>query len=529
MARARLLLAALASSLASVSLPACLFSNPVDEEVDGYALATDMVEQLAGGACNWHVNCCQPFEMWWDFGFVLGGSSSACADAVVSSLQSGSEHPAIEVFDRLLLLDAAQDLQLGRVEIDPVAVDTCASFLSQRVCNVYEFEESENCLPGGPSTDDPCSRDKLFVGLVEAGGECRLGNDFQCKSGRCEGNFGVGICSATKEVEEECSFDWECHPDLYCEPIDRRCRVGAELGQLCSFVDPVNPQPGTELVRCAEGLFCDPLQARCVAPCTNGSYCVDDSECPEGLVCAVDRCRESGKSGDPCDSPTDCESLRCDYIVAVCLDAIENGDLCANHNDCVSAFCDPQTSRCQDPLEVGEPCPSFDDEQCDASFCDWSDNENPICRAYVAAGDSCDPLVDRCDVESDENLSCVDELCHIVPFPNGVSCPSDGWCESGICHLGVCEAGAPAGESCDSLESTLRCARDLFCDRLGGLPTGTCEYIHEVGEPCSQSVECWGECQLRWGTLMCDDTLSPFGEEAWCDMPSPGDPGSGPG
>lgn len=497
----------------------CSQFTPEPAEVDGFALATEMVADIAAGACGWGSKCCELNEIYWDFG-EYGLSPDACVDTIVSALQSGVQHSALPSLEPLLLLNAAQDLALGRVVVDEAGVAACAVFLEQRACNSYEHEVDlgSNCLPGGMSVDDPCSAQSLFIGLVEAGGECRVGFDHQCVQGRCAGNLGTGTCSSTHAVDEACSFDWECSPGLYCEPKDRECQVGAELGQLCSYVNPEQPIAGTELTRCAEGLFCDPLQARCVAPCTNGALCNADSECPIGLVCAIDRCRVLGDTGAPCDSPTDCESTRCDFIIGICLESFPDGRDCVSHDECASGYCEALSKQCQAPLPPGEPCLSFDDRQCEASYCDFADPLEPVCRAYVAAGEPCDPIVDRCDPEHEENLSCSDDKCRSVPFENGVTCASDSWCASDICHMGLCVAGSGPGASCDSLQSTVPCALGLFCNQVSGDLLYTCAQIHDVGEPCTQPSECWGQCELRWGQLMCDDTLAPLEEVVWCDQ-----------
>lgn len=78
---------------------------------------------------------------------------------------------------------------------------------------------------------------------------------------------------------------------------------------------------------------------------------------------------------------------------------------------------------------------------------------------------------------------------------SGEECLSDGECVSGYCNKegrmcpGSCDSFAQEGESC----AKRRCASELDCEN------GTCRAAIPIGEPCSESGDCYASSSLRIG------------------------------
>jgi hypothetical protein len=184
------------------------------------------------------------------------------------------------------------------------------------------------------------------------------------------------------------------------------------------------------------------------------------------------------------------------------------------HHECESGFCD--VGLCAPTVANGEPCPSYDDAQCADGFCDrFTDPVNVVCAPFAGPGDPC-TLQNECQPDLDPPLSCWEGQCREIPFSNGVTCNQDIQCESMVCWEGICEDGTAEGDAC-AIDGTVKpCAEALFCkvtdDVLG---TGVCQPVAGAGAACESDVECWGDCQVSYGELVCDERPAPG--EAWCD------------
>jgi hypothetical protein len=56
-----------------------------------------------------------------------------------------------------------------------------------------------------------------------------------------------------------------------------------------------------------------------------------------------------------------------------------------------------------------------------------------------------------------------------------------------------------------------------FCEAPAADINGSCAVLRRSGEACSNSQQCWGECVVRFGTQMCDETPAYELGELWCD------------
>jgi hypothetical protein len=345
------------------------------------------------------------------------------------------------------------------------------------------------------------------------GEECNpQAGSLECEPGlRCI-DFGyVGICAHSSDVGEFCLSDAACLEGLFCDFDTGTCSEGAPVGAPCSFEDPLNPLPGTEVDRCAAELSCDPATLRCVDYCAPGALCGSDLDCPETYVCAIGRCRLPGEEGDPCQRPEDCRSEACDLSTFTCQALGPLGSSCTFDAECDSRYCHPSTYTCERGVAAGEPCLTGQHVECIGGWCDTTDPTMPMCREYVGLGQTC-PSFAACDPEAE--LLCVDSVCRSLPLPNGVSCTDSSQCESVLCWQGTCQDGTPLGQSCSLFGYEKPCQRTAYCLAAGGT-SGICTAKLQPGQLCETSEQCMGACVERWGDTVCDITPRP--EEAVCD------------
>lgn len=490
-----------------------------EEEIDGLGEASTQLEPVVRASCEWVFGCCAAGESRLALGpFVTDADD--CTTRVVDSLLTGNKSPApqLDVGPASDLLYLAVSLNLARVTIDADAVKACVDWLEQRACNeVPEEEQPEHCTPDEAEPEEnPCRAELMFIGSQEAGAECNPNVGVECADGlRCV-NFGTdGVCARLAAEKETCFEDTECAQPLICDYITGTCMKGSGVGEVCTFTDPENPAPGTEKERCEAGLSCNPETMSCTeATCAPGSPCIVDYQCPEGYVCVLNRCGEPGLAGDPCVRDTDCVSELCDQLTDTCIPKVADGGACVQDRECESGFCD--AGICGPTAGNGDPCPALDDAQCADGYCDrFTDPAAPVCAAHAGSGDAC-MYGNECNPDPELQLVCWEMECRPIPFPNGVTCGSNGQCESSVCWMGVCEDGTAEGSDC-ALDGTVKpCADQLFCkvtDEMLG--TGQCQAVLGAGESCESDLECWGGCGVSYGELVCDGTPPPGA--AWCD------------
>ena len=535
--------------------------------------ARDLVDEI----CDLTFRCCSRSEVDLLFGPFVDQDS--CADRLANSASLAAyalialpfEGAAVAVPNLAVLERAVDD---GRASLDEDALAACLDHLAAIECNQpVEVEPEMGCQPPPPVLPGACDLDVLVIGQVEAGGDCSSpGFSLECVDGltcRAVDSLGVdGVCVDPGEVGAYCFADGECHEDLYCSALDGTCQVPRGEGEVCAYADPEDPSPSpsTLLIECAEELSCDPVTDRCVAPCQLGATCAGDEQCDEeaGLSCILGRCDRPRPAGLPCSSETDCqEGLRCALDPAnpdraICQARLPDGEPCSTFqpDECASGFCDPATAECAPASAPGGLCPSAQHNQCDEGYCETgyifcsSDGQCPGSGTCNTAEGRCEyycialqPDGATCDVGYEcASGSCIDDFCRTVPLADGQPCTFDGecasgfcgldaarvcqslplpngstctiaeQCESGVCHEAQCKTGLGLGDDCSSPFDP-PCGRDLFCDVSGEAPV--CAEVRGPGEPCDGSFQCHGECTIRYGRRMCDQTVSE--DEALCD------------
>ena len=446
-----------------------------------------------------------------------------------------------------------------------------------------EEEEEDLCALPEPPVETPCDPRKLFIGLVGEGGECTSpGASLECAPGLvCYGNPLLGVfgqCVKPGRVGEPCFDEAYCEAELYCSQLDGTCQPRRAEGETCVFADRDDPSPLPEtlLVRCAVGLSCDPITDTCVAPCKRGAACMDDEGCDEELEleCIVGRCDLPRAAGLPCAVATDCEEgLQCaadpeDDERQICQERLANAEACTAHEQCTSEFCDPATLLCAPKVAPDAACPSGLDQQCDDGSCEpelsacASDADCPLsgrcnvvtglCSSYCVAlkpvGAICTldtdcasstcvvgfcrelPLLLGQDCEGHEQ--CESEFCNYdedracanLPLPLGERCQTSVECESRVCFgaasaaFDTCTNGQDEGEACGQPSQEPCNPNKFFCDAEAS-PI-SCQPLREAGEECESSIQCRGECVVRFGRKMCDATVDPT-QFAICDGSEP--------
>ena len=64
--------------------------------------------------------------------------------------------------------------------------------------------------------------------------------------------------------------------------------------------------------------------------------------------------------------------------------------------------------------------------------------------------------------------------------------------------------------------ATTPCELGTFCDIPEGDTAGACAVLRRTGQACERSEQCWGDCTVRYGRQMCDETPAYALDEVWC-------------
>ncbi len=514
-----------ASLLVSVALLLGTACN-ADDNASGISTARSQMAPLVNAACDWMFGCCSESELVYQMGgFTVDADD--CGDRLLDAIsagvpleleQGGLSHDAAEG-----LLVLAFSINEERVDVNAAAVSECAEATRTRDCNVPIVLGGPvgRCTPSGnPDGSDPCDPNEMFSGKQQVGDQCD--GPWECASGlRCVDTGIAGICAQQSKSGESCFTDDECGAGLVCGFESGECQAGAEAGEACQFADPLNPRPGTEIVRCANGLTCDPVQQVCAGGfCAPGSPCEDiesDSDCPEAFYCVgnfatAPTCQQPGLEGAPCSKAADCDTGYCNPFDELCAELRVTGDMCEDDAECQSNFC--LGNLCEASFSAGQPCPSLDNRQCDGGYCNIADPAMPVCTAYSPEGAPC-PTGVECDPTL--GVQCQDATCLSLPYPNGTTCTDNAQCASRACFMGQCATGAVMGAPCRADGSTEPCIAGTYCQTVEGAIDGTCSPLLASGMACADNSECWGDCIPRFGQLMCDST--PEQDKIWCDGP----------
>lgn len=216
--------------------------------------------------------------------------------------------------------------------------------------------------------------------------------------------------------------------------------------------------------------------------------CLDDSGCPEGMVCGVTEsgraCVESGAAaiGEPCAASAECASAYC--RAGVCEQSCASTGECPAGQECLA---DERAGYCADP-ECGG-CAA--DEICRDGICDAAEScvEDADCGAVGVCVDgdcrrSCAVTAD-CDPEQTciqgpphiESLYCLDNDSGLVPCAGaeGEGCADGAWCS----EWGTCQTGTP----CRDWDASA-CEPDQLCVQNACVTPCASSGECEAGEEC---------------------------------------------
>lgn len=200
----------------------------------------------------------------------------------------------------------------------------------------------------------PAACSAALTGAVGTGGTCYSSLD--CASGFCTWDLASGTCPGT------------------CQPY-------AALGASCASA------------LCADGQACD--GGICKALSTAGGPC----PCQSGFWCNGATCAADLAVGASCDVANDhCTFVsRCAGTTPTCQSYVGLGAACTVADDlCGFGYtCDPGTTKCVSWPTIGQACTFL----CVDGYCDLL-AVSPVCKAYLADGATCNPLLGGLDCAS---------------------------------------------------------------------------------------------------------------------------------
>jgi len=219
--------------------------------------------------------------------------------------------------------DVEAPVRAGRRSFDAAAAGDCLAAIGRII---------GDCSLDGDDWPGPC--DRMFVGLVAAGGDCT--DDLDCRAGlECWSD----LCTALPREGTACLDGSYCATDHFCGG-GGLCHAVRRAGGAC-------PEGGEA---CADDLYCDTRTDVCAPYVASGGACGHASwACDDDLYCspATSTCRPvPGVGGDCADSSGDCaEGAYCDALMT-CRARLPAGASCADSehclsDDCVGGFCEP--------------------------------------------------------------------------------------------------------------------------------------------------------------------------------------------
>jgi hypothetical protein len=239
--------------------------------------------------------------------------------------------------------DRQKEITAGKIVYSPAAGATCNAAIQALDCTALFGQ-------GGFAVPPSCQAS--LVGQVALGGVCYDSAD--CTTGYCGWDLNAGTC-----------------PDT--------CRPFIQAGGACDGAG------------CADGLVCDgpfgaqtcktPSAASGACPCLDGLWCDNTSTCraflATGASCTV--------NGIPCNAQATCAGTpgTCQAWLGVGATCDVNADRCG-----LGYVCSAGTNTCVSWPGVGASC--ADTFACVNAYCDFT-LTNPVCKAMVADGGTCNP------------------------------------------------------------------------------------------------------------------------------------------
>ncbi len=465
------------------------------------------INALVAALCAWDFQCCSDGEIDYRLG-PFTTDADECTERFVEQLESNDNDAVFPRGDLLSVLGYSIDLSRSEPNAENVAA--CAAQQERLTCNAQANGESF-CAPLLDPNGDPCRLDNLFTGRLAAGDPCSADlaamGDVECQPGStCElVDDDDWVCVDKGLLDEFCEADSTCDGGLFCDIETGRCAEKSDVGGPCSFEDEGQPDAGTEVLPCRDGLTCDPTTNTCAAFCSQGFDCADDASCPEDQSCipldlgdnTYTYCGARGDTnGDRCDTDRDCaDSFHCDGSACASDIAVDNA--CTTSEQCEEGlYCAGVCTVVRNAMEV---CTA--DFECNPSTtigCITSENGRRCRTAQLLPGDVCTPG------ERDGGTWCATGLCEDLAS-DGVAGPT-------------CQIGAAVGAACDDNAATLgvpSCAVTSYCDE------GVCSAKADSGQDCSddQAVQCLnGSCEEIWSGEFCTDAPPLIDENAvTCD------------
>lgn len=346
-------------------------------------------------------------------------------------------------------------VEQNRPELDDEAVAACIEWLAEASC--------DEVARGGEGT--PCA-------LAFAGDDDDDDDD-----------------SGSRAVDEECGGDYDCRPELYCQPGGADPEAALVTCQVCKPRRGVGEECQQYGRQCAESLHCryEEDGPRLCAPLDpDGTRCVESEQCASGFCNETldelggwGQCDPGGREGDACRDESETEGLGSDCRLELhcdggtCQPRRENGATCSDGWECAAYLCEEGTCG-----------------RADGSAC----YDHPECASGLCIEEVCSPRQDGACVR--------DEQCEAPEICQGACRPPDCYCSGSGCPIGTCstEGGGGGGGYCED---------DSDC-ASGDCDDGACTTPRAIGDPCAESYECYplGTC----GNGVCVERFDP-GEE----------------
>ena len=497
---------------------------PVDPDV--------ALEHLITVFCQWEFSCCSTGERAYRLSTAYDSVETCVARLQYELTESNDTYIPLHLAGSPMTIvpQIAYTVDLSKVIVNGEGVEACAAMLETVGCNApIDASATASCAEGVSTADaNPCVLAKMFDPGLDEGDQCTndpslfegMTNDIECMTGTscvppgAPDNPGTQAMCVNRGLDgAPCTMGANnCDFGLYCD--SGWCTPKADVGEACAYKKDNKPVVNELSVSCKLGLTCNPaLDATsngaglCVAPCSTGSLCTVDAECPAGQSCAPISVGNDSASFSACRPLGSGATHRCD-----------------SHEDCVTTSHCNASGVCAADATAGGSC--TEDAQCpEGTFCDAG-----TCAAWVNPGDAC--TRDATSYEAPEcgpdTVGCIYDvtllttICSTAKLENGITCLADYDCASGLCEQTtesgtvddmVCYAGARDGDACDDdpatfVDNQTRCAPGLECDAT----TNLCYALLGPGDDCEteaggapDTTLCATVCSEVWGEYMCSD------------------------
>jgi len=438
-------------------------------------------------------------------------------------------------------------------ELTRATTDACVAALNKLDCALVRrpqvsFDTNFYRLLGGndSAATGPCSA--LFQQSADAqeGQACGdvEGEQRDCFQGLycAAGTSGAPSTCKPLPTSGPCAMpDLECAAEAYCARINpqdpntaRECRPRLADGEACnegrqcssgfcrleennaradSFCSNLGNQGDacTFSNQCFNGLFCEPETSSCQPRRRSGEACQSDTECAS-LSCSDENGLCGKILGAACNRSEDCQSSFCGAD-STCSPGGQSGDACQNGSQCASGLCNLGRT-CAATCEVNSECESgtYCRLGLGVNGCEATKSEGATCRDHFECQSGyCDPD-DRCTKVPQEGDACqFDETCGLKLYcaegtckrrktsgsrcPGGASCLAPYICQYDRCVLKSLSCTFPAiGETCTLLEY---CTPDAFCDTQNGF---VCKKRRAEGEQCATNSDCVAGLDCNFAT-----------------------------